>query len=71
MGNGSAVYAILVELKQHVSLIRDGSLVRGATTWDTVIVGMVPTSNIQPIRFDIKDKVDKFINAYLSVNPKK
>jgi hypothetical protein len=38
-----------------------------APTWEVGTIGFGDRKNIQT---DIKDKVDQFINAYLSVNPK-
>ena len=41
--------------------------------WETLQTDRPPISrnNLRAIRDDIKDYVDMFINAYLSVNPKK
>lgn len=68
---GLAFYAIRCALKQDVTLTRDDSISTIATTWDTGASGLVGASNLQNIRGGIKDLVDEFINAYLSVNPKK
>jgi hypothetical protein len=45
--------------------------ISGATTWSVTAVGTVGRENLRNIRDFIKDDVDKFVNAYLSVNPKK
>ena len=71
LGTGLVAYSVSIVVMQDVSLVRDASLVRGATTWETGMVGIVATSNLQHIRDKTKDKVDEFLNAYLSVNPKK
>ncbi|MGA2267560.1 MAG: hypothetical protein ABSH44_03720 [Bryobacteraceae bacterium] len=65
-------YSIGVELCQSVRLERDPSIqIFGATTWSVAGIGGVSRNNPRAIRDDIKDYVDMFINAYLSVNPKK
>jgi len=68
--DGSAV-SIDVELVQPVGLTRNPSIfIPGAITWSAGTLGTNPTS-AQFIRDAIKDQVDKFLNAWLSVNPKK
>lgn len=65
-------YFVGVKLCQTVRLDRDPSIqVLLATTWDVGEVGTVGRVNLRSIRDRIKDLVDMFINAYLSVNPKK
>jgi hypothetical protein len=73
VGSGPlSAYATHVELAQSVRLDRDpGIWLAGATTWSVASVGTVGRDNLREIRDDIKDNVDQFINAYLSVNPKK
>lgn len=66
--SGKAV-SINVQLVQNVHLERNGQLAVGATTWDVGAVGVNLTA--QDIRDKIKDLVDTFVNAWLSVNPKK
>ena len=63
-------YGINVELYQMVFLARDPTIKVTGSTWSTSVVGSVGKSNVQQIRDRIKDQVDQFINAYLSVNPK-
>jgi len=60
--------AVDCELHQYVILARDESISTDATTWDT---GSAGTSSLEHVRDHTKDLVDKFINDYLSVNPKK
>lgn len=71
---GGPLYAFSIgmELYQDVRLDRDPSTwIPGATTWSVTAVGIVSRENFRNIRDYIKDRVDEFINAYLSVNPKK
>jgi len=61
-----------VELKQNVRLDRDPSMwLPGVTTWSVDAVGTVGREKLRNLRDGIKDYVDRFINAYLSVNPKR
>jgi hypothetical protein len=65
-------FFIDVELRQSVQLDRDPSIWPGtAATWNVASIGTVGRSNLRELRDIIKDQVDQFINAYLSVNPKK
>jgi hypothetical protein len=66
-----AAYCEHVSLRQYVLLDRDRSIRLRATTWSTGGIGMVGRRKLSEIRGDIKDDADKFLNAYLSVNPKK
>jgi hypothetical protein len=61
--------SITVQLDQNAILERNGELVIGVPTWSANVVIEHPTS--QGIRSYIKDLVDMFLNAWLSVNPKK
>jgi hypothetical protein len=70
---GDYVYHVTVELQQMARLEREPKImVNGAGTWSsrgtigTSGMAMLPTS----IRDTVADKVDEFIKAYLSVNPK-
>jgi hypothetical protein len=74
----SGLYAtwVSVELNEMVMPIREYDVamlrlekIRWATTYKTVgIIGITP--NLNAIRTAAKDEIDKFINTYLSVNPK-
>lgn len=64
------LYAVSVELLQGVTLVRDLSMTM-ATTWRTEAAAIVGQNNPRPIRDTLGDQLDKFLNAYLSVNPKK
>jgi hypothetical protein len=63
-------YSAEVYLEQNVRLARDPADLFIAQTWNCGAVGRVGSHNLNQIRDIIKDEVDKFINAYLSVNPK-
>ncbi len=65
-------YSIHVEFRQNVILIRN-YMETSATTWDDLNLGFTPKSAydaFRTIRGNIKDRIDEFINDYLSVNPK-
>jgi hypothetical protein len=66
--NGKASFTA-VELQQNVLLERNSQSQVGVTTWDVSGIGL--NLDAQDIRDQIKDYVDKFLNAWLSVNPKK
>jgi hypothetical protein len=61
------VYEVSVRLMQDASLVHRPNFTFLAPTWEVGTIGFGDRKNIQT---DIKDKVDQFINAYLSVNPK-
>ena len=65
------VYMVHLDLIQDAHLIKNYKLTRltRVITWSTVYLRH--TYRIEDIRSDIKDLTDQFINAYLSVNPKK
>lgn len=67
--DGAEAGSIDVQLNQNVMLERNGQLAIGATTWDTGVLLSHPTA--EGIRNSTKDHVDKFLNAWLSSNPKK
>lgn len=60
-------YAIDVELRQMVSLVRDASMKELATTWS---IGSVGFRRPARIRADVMDQVNGFIDAYMAANPK-
>jgi len=66
---GGYIYHISVEFKQHVSLMRTPDIKVFGATWSTEHMGYTP--DLKDIRDRMKDRVEKFIDAYLSVNPKK
>lgn len=63
---GAYVYVVNLELEQLVYLERSKKPTRAAT-WSTGVFGIV--SELDKIRSVIKDRVDVFLNAWLSVNP--
>jgi hypothetical protein len=65
------VSGITLELREAVLLIRDQTKLCMGGTWWTASTGSVGLNNIKTIREGVKDNVDKFINDYLAVNPKK
>lgn len=66
---GGYIYHISLEFKQHVSLVRSSSIQVFGTTWSAEHMGYTP--ELKDIQDKVKDRIDQFINAYLSVNPKK
>lgn len=65
---GFLVYNISCRFRQYIFLERNPSIKALATTWSQ---GWIGCGDIERLRAKIKDIVDEFINAYLSVNPKK
>jgi len=63
-------YAVDIDLQQNVTLVRDTQIKIFASTWSFGNTGMVGASHLSSVRDDVKDGVDKFINSWLSVNPK-
>jgi len=70
MSDGIWPFHISVELVQKVLLDRDRSTISYSSTWSTGSTGRVGKAKVRTVRDSIKDLVDRFINAYLSVNPK-
>jgi hypothetical protein len=66
---GLYAYSIAVGLQQRVTLANGQGA--DARTWDTEVVGTSLAANLGTVRERVKDQVDQFINAWLSVNPKK
>jgi hypothetical protein len=61
---------VSVQLRQDVALSRDSNIfVSGATTWSRDVTAHRPTG-ARYIRDMVNDEVDKFLNAWLAVNPK-
>lgn len=72
LGDSSTyVYLIKVSVTQQVLLIRDPTIRTMADTWSVEHFGIVGKNNLRQLRGAIKDQIDIFLNAYLSVNPKK
>jgi hypothetical protein len=68
---GLYAYCINVELQQLMKLIRDPKVVAYPATWSTgEVLGTVGSLNmVQAVREGVGDQIDRFINAYLAVNP--
>lgn len=69
--SGIAAYNLSVALKQGVILATDSSINTWTSTWQSDAVGYSGAGMLPKLRDNIKDMVDKFINAYLSVNQTK
>ena len=64
------IYSIRIAFRQNVYPEREPILILGATTWSVGgVIGI--TQRIDKIRVSLKSRVDEFIKAYLSVNPKR
>ena len=61
---------IEVQLQQNVTLQRNGQSIISIPTWRTS-GSLILNPNAQFIRNAVKDHIDRFLNAWLSVNPKK
>jgi len=65
------VYTVTLEVEQPVTVDRTGQSLRGSTWSAPSTVGIVPLDRASPVvREVVRDQVDKFINAFLAVNPK-
>lgn len=72
MKNGPIyAYSINIELKQWVLLSRNTKIQVLSPTWSHSMIGTVGVENLSMLREGVRKEVDQFINAYLSVNPKK
>jgi hypothetical protein len=69
VANDSRAAHVEIELDQDARLEQNGLLAATVSTWSTGGLDSNPTG--QSVRDHIKDLVDKFLNAWLSVNPKK
>ena len=65
---GLITYYISFRFYQVVFMERNPSIEQFGSTWS---VGVLSIGDIKDFRANIKDGVDRFINAYLSVNLKK
>ena len=64
-------FVVRVNFRQMVRLQRDPSILLVATTWSDGGIAMGPGGDLRDnCRAMVRDYVDKFVNAYLSVNPK-
>jgi hypothetical protein len=65
---GGYMYHITVEFKQYVTLFRSPSVQVFGSTWSTEYMGYTP--ELRDIRDKMKERIERFIDAYRSVNPK-
>jgi hypothetical protein len=64
------IYSVRIAFRQNVYPEREPILILGATTWSVGgVIGI--TQRIEKIRASLKSRVDEFVRAYLSVNPKR
>ena len=68
--NKRYVVHIYFQVLQRVFLVREPSLNVPAVTWWIDRMGIVSPKGMRSVGNAVKDCVDEFINAYLSVNPK-
>ncbi|MEQ1947646.1 MAG: hypothetical protein ABL995_10685 [Bryobacteraceae bacterium] len=69
--DGNWPVSVQVGVLQVVRLDRDASIFSYGETWGVYRIGRAQRSNLRSVRDTVNDMVDQFINAYLSVNPKK
>ena len=81
--DGLYAYALRVEVKQSVRLglgptwsadrpaSEDGDQIAHAVTWAVGSVGRIGAAKLREVRDQVKDDVNKLINDWLTVNPKK
>jgi hypothetical protein len=62
---------IVVELNQNALLTRDSASPITVVTWSTNSLGTAPRDTASTVRRYLSNDLDRFLNAYLSVNPKK
>ena len=67
---GLTVYHISVALSQAVSLDTGAVASEGGATWDIATMGTLAMSDLSRVREHVRDLIDAFSDAYLSVNPR-
>lgn len=68
---GLYAYSVHVAVNQVVRLVRDREVRTVAATWSTGTIVIVGATRISAsVRENVRDQVDRFVNAYLAVNPK-
>jgi hypothetical protein len=71
-GSNGYAYSIAVEFVQPITVARTGQHLLGSTWNAQPVIGVTPLAEAsQDIRAAVRDSVHEFINAYLSVNPKR
>lgn len=66
--SGVYIFNITTEFIQEVRLVRNSNIKAPAAIWSAETLGI--SDHVRDIRDPARERVDKFINAYLSVNPK-
>jgi hypothetical protein len=61
---------ITIEFVQDARLVRNRSILRPVPTWSVGVQGAMYKNFSEKVRNHIKDLMDRFIDAYLSVNPR-
>ncbi|MEN6372665.1 MAG: hypothetical protein ABFD64_11710 [Armatimonadota bacterium] len=67
-GGSGYIYSISLDLYQAVVLDRDSDNKCLASTWETSLIGMAPTSQIKGLTSRITALVDEFVSDYKAVN---
>lgn len=62
------VYGIYIQLHQDALLVRQPDPVKPVITWWTA--GLGGADSLNTVWIQVKDSLDEFVSAYLSVNPK-
>jgi len=69
---GLYAYTFTISIHQKVALQRlPGSIFLGPTWSMPSFVGMVGEQHLGGVREDVRDGVNRFINAYLAANPRR
>jgi hypothetical protein len=66
--NGVYIFNITTEFIQEVRLVRNSDIKAPAAIWSAETLGI--SDHVRDVRDPARDRVDKFISAYLSVNPR-
>jgi hypothetical protein len=61
-------YTIMMQLKQNVRL--ESGMEMPVPTWQIASIGMVGSSDLQPLRENLRGLVDRLVADWRSVNPK-
>ena len=64
----SLFFVVLIELRQAVTIDRNQKKDR-CTTWENNAIGTLGVGRVLSLKDDVGDLTDRFLNAYLSVNP--
>jgi hypothetical protein len=64
-------YSIDLALIQNVTLIRNPRQTTYAITWSTGGMGLIGKKSLKDLKESVREIVDLFVKAFMSVNPKK